>query len=259
MIPSKRILIVDDEPRSRQGLAKMLEAWSAGRHRIRTADNGYEALRILESEPVHLLLSDIRMPEISGLQLAGSGERVSWPNQPAVILISGYAEFEYAQKAIELGVTRYLLKPVSREKLLDAVERALETEEQRSRLGLIEKVADPQLLTAAVHQSAVSEPVEEALRYMDEHLHLPFTLREVAEQIHLNASYFSVLFKEQMGMTFSEYVTRRRLQKAKEMLLQTRLPIAEIAERAGYQSAKYFSKIFKEYEGTSPGAYRSGT
>jgi AraC-like DNA-binding protein len=65
------------------------------------------------------------------------------------------------------------------------------------------------------------------------------------------------LFKDEMGMTFSEYVTRRRLQRAKEMLLRTKMTVAEIAERVGYQSAKHFAKMFRQYEGSSPGDYRN--
>ncbi|MNY49749.1 Arabinose operon regulatory protein [compost metagenome] len=78
----------------------------------------------------------------------------------------------------------------------------------------------------------------------------------MASHIHLNPSYFSALFKEQTGFTFSEYVARSRIQKAKELLLQTRLTIADISEQVGYQTSKYFIKLFKEYEGTSPNQYR---
>lgn len=91
---------------------------------------------------------------------------------------------------------------------------------------------------------------------MDERLQDPVTLRDVAEHLHLNASYFSVLFKEQTGLTFSDYLTRRRVQRAKELLVSTRLPIAEIAEKVGYQTAKYFVKVFRSQESVSPGQYR---
>ncbi|WP_256592999.1 helix-turn-helix transcriptional regulator, partial [Pseudomonas sp. 2822-15] len=70
--------------------------------------------------------------------------------------------------------------------------------------------------------------------------------------VHLNASYFSVLFKEQTGLTFSEYLTRRRMQVAKKLLFSTDLPIGVIAEKVGYQTAKYFIKLFKELEGHTP-------
>lgn len=259
----KVILIVDDEPRTRQGLKNMLESWSGGRYEVLTAEHAPQAMELLAKEPVVVLISDIRMPEISGLSLV---ERLSAAEaegeagaayRPAVILISGYAEFEYAQQAIQLGVVNYLLKPIRREKLIDTVERALQIGEERSRATLLARMMDRKLLEAAGELNSVAEPVKEALRYVEEHLEQGLGLRDAAQHVHLNPSYFSVLFKEQMGMTFIEYVTRLRIQKAKELLLQTKLPVGEIAERVGYQTTKYFNKVFKEYEGHSPGSYRN--
>lgn len=253
----KTILIVDDEPGTRQGLKKMLERWSAGSHLILTADNGRDALLTLANTPVDLMITDIRMPEMSGLQLASRLIESGAKQYPSVILLSGYAEFEYAQQAIQLGVVDYLLKPVGKDKLITSVEQALQAGEERNKVGIMRKFVDERLLETTTSGDNLSEPVRVALAYIDEHLGEAIGLREAADYAHLNASYFSVLFKEQLGMTFSEYVARRRLQKAKEMLLTTKLPIADIAERVGYQTAKYFNKVFKEYEGRSPGQYRA--
>jgi two-component system response regulator YesN len=254
MQSGKTILVVDDEPLTRNGISKTLEAWSAGRHHILCADNGTEALEIMNHRPVHLLITDIRMPELSGLQvvetLRGKGQK------PVVIVVSGYPDFQYAQTAIQLGVVNYLLKPIRKHKLLEAAEQALRIEEERERVETMEKLVDPRLMHAKNESQHYSPPVQQAVRYVEEHLQESLGMREVANRIHLNPSYFSALFKEQTGLTFSEYVTRSRLQRAKELLLQTRLPVADISDRVGYQTAKYFIKLFKEYEGKSPSQYR---
>ncbi|QJD87367.1 response regulator transcription factor [Cohnella herbarum] len=252
---TQTIMIVDDEPRTRQGLKRILETKENGHYEIVTADNGHAALELLEDREIDLIVTDIRMPEINGLHLIGKIMDKQLTHKPSVILISGYAEFDYAQQAIQLGVVNYLLKPISKEKFLSAVEQALEAGEERNRINMMSKIADLKL--SAEEYSTVRKPVEDALLYVDEHLGQMFGLREVADHIQLNPSYFSALFKEQMHMNFSEYVTRRKLQRAKEMLLLTKLPIAEIAERVGYQTTKYFHKLFKEYEGCSPGQFRS--
>ncbi|PZD96764.1 DNA-binding response regulator [Paenibacillus sambharensis] len=254
---NRTILIVDDEPRTRSGLKKLLESWGAGQYEIKTADNGRDARQLMEQEPVHLLITDIRMPEVSGLNLVEAIKQMPLRYKPAVILISGHAEFSYAQQGIQLGVVNYLLKPISRQKLIAAVEEALELAGQRSRMDRMEKLVDPKLMELDNGTKPLSEPVKETMAYIEAHLHLSFGLREAAEHIHLNPSYLSVLFKEQTGMTFSEYVARRKLLKAKELLLQTKLPVAEISERLGYQTPKYFNKLFKDYEGRSPGQYRT--
>ncbi|MGG1513852.1 response regulator [Paenibacillus oryzisoli] len=258
MIPSsKTILIVDDEPLTREGIRKSLEAWSIGRHAIITSCNGTEALEVLRTRPVHLLITDIRMPEMTGLQLV-EGAR-SFAHKPVTIIISGHPDFQYAQTAIELGVVNYLLKPVQKKRLLEAVEQALRIEEERGRVEAMEKMVDPRLMQAKTEEKNYSAPVRQAMQYVEEHLQEPLGMSEAASHIHLNPSYFSALFKEQTGITFSEYVTRSRIQKAKELLLQTRLTIADISEQVGYQTSKYFIKLFKEYEGTSPNQYRKLT
>ncbi|MDD9266847.1 response regulator [Paenibacillus sp. GCM10023248] len=259
MIPSgKTILIVDDEPLTREGIRKTLEAWSVGRYQILVSSGGAEALEVLNSRPVHLLITDIRMPEVTGLQVV-EGTRASGHKQPVVIIISGHPDFQYAQTAIQLGVVNYLLKPIKKSKLLEAVEQALQIEEERGRVQTMEKMVDTRLMQAKSVSHNYSPPVQQAVLYVEEHLQEPLGMSEVAAHIHLNPSYFSALFKEQTGFTFSEYVTRSRIQKAKELLLQTRLTIADISERVGYQTSKYFIKLFKDYEGFSPNQYRKMT
>ncbi|CAH1059244.1 response regulator transcription factor [Paenibacillus pseudetheri] len=254
---SRTILIVDDEPRSREGMKKILEVWAAGHYEILTASNGISAIEILEEIPVELMISDIRMPGISGLSLVSQIRDKKIQRQPSVILISGHAEFEYAQQAIQLSVVEYLLKPASREKLIASVENALKAGEEQEHIGFMRKMADPQLMAIRDEDAALSDPVRQAIDYVDMHIEEAISLQEVAGLVHLNGSYFSSLFKEQCQMNFSEYVARRKLQKAKELLLKTNLPIAEIASLTGYQTVKYFNKLFKEYERMSPGQYRS--
>lgn len=250
----KTILIVDDEHRTRQGISRKLEAWSAGRYRIETAASGIEAIAWLETNSAQLIISDVRMPELGGIQLLE--QLANRSPRPVFILISGYAEFEYAQKAIRLGVVEYLLKPLDKTELIGAVEKALQYDQERQRQEVMEKLVDPKLLETGQDEAKYGRTVKDAIAYVDHYLHEPIGMKQVAEHLHLNASYFSVLFKEQTGITFSDYLTRRRLQRAKELLATTGLPIGDIAEKVGYQSAKYFIKVFKANESVSPSHYR---
>ncbi|THE12508.1 response regulator [Bacillus timonensis] len=250
----KNIVIVDDEPRTRQGLHRTLETWNNGEFKILTAENGEEVLRIAEKQKIHILLSDIQMPEMTGLQLLKTIQEKGL--SPVVIVISAYSEFEYAQEALRLGVVNYLLKPISKRKLIEAVEDALKVLEKQFRVGMIEKVVDEKIVDATIKIDTTSNTIREALTYIDHHIKDEITQKEVAAHVHLNPSYFSVLFKEEVNLNFSEYITRRRIQHAKELLLSTKLTINEIADEVGYKTAKYFIKIFKEYENMTPTAYR---
>ncbi|KAA8784191.1 two-component system response regulator YesN [Paenibacillus sp. 4624] len=255
MIHEKTILIVDDEPRTREGIRKTLEAWSAGKNRIQTVASGVEAKEWLASQPADLLITDVRMPEFSGLSLVEAIQH--FPSKPAVLIMSGYADFNYAQQAIKLGVVDYLLKPIDKEQLLQTVQKALLLHEQQRRIQAMQDLVDPKLVDIRErreHQD--NTPIGEALAYIETHLGDPMTMRELADSLHLNSSYFSVLFKEQVGLNFSEYLMRKRVQRAKELLVQTNLPISEIAERVGYQTDKYFIKVFKSLENISPSKYR---
>lgn len=194
---NKMILVVDDEPRTRQGIKQTLEVWAAGRYTVETADNGIEARERLLRGRVHLLITDVRMPEVSGLDLIRSLEGQT--RKPVVIVISGYAEFEYVQQALQLGAVNYLLKPLDKGELLQVVEAALKREEEEQRREKLEKLVDHKLLEMDPERSGMGEPVKEALVYVEQHLQEQLGMAEVAGLIHLNASYFSVLFKEQTG------------------------------------------------------------
>lgn len=255
MIHEKTILIVDDEPLTREGIRKTLEAWSAGKNRIQTAASGVEAREWLASQSADLLITDVRMPEFSGLSLVEAIQHV--PGKPAVLIMSGYADFNYAQQAIKLGVVDYLLKPIDKEQLVQTVQRALHLHEQQRRIQAMQDIVDPKLVDIRERREQQDNtPIGEALAYIETHLGEPMTMRELAGSLHLNSSYFSVLFKEQVGLNFSEYLMRKRVQRAKELLVQTNLPVSEIAERVGYQTDKYFIKVFKSLENISPSKYR---
>ncbi|MGQ7889111.1 response regulator transcription factor [Paenibacillus sp. WC2504] len=100
------------------------------------------------------------------------------------------------------------------------------------------------------------EPVEKAKTYIEQHLAEDLTLSVVAGEIYLNPSYFSNLFKIQTGENFLNYVTRIRMEKARELLKDRILKLNEIANKIGYQNPKYFTKLFKEYFGITPTDYR---
>ncbi|OLS40023.1 DNA-binding response regulator [Bacillus sp. MRMR6] len=254
MLNTKTLLIVDDEPRTRQGLNKILDTWANGNYQIFTAANGEEAIERMKQHKVHILITDIRMPEITGLQLLKIAKEQGI--QPVIIVISAYSEFEYAQEALRLGVINYLLKPISKKVLIEAVEAAVQEVEKQERAGMIEKVVDTKLVQAGTQNPSNREPIREAIEYINLNLKNELTQKEVADHVHLNPSYLSVLFKDHVKLTFSEYITRRRIQRAKELLIATNLPINDIAEESGYKTAKYFIKIFKELEGVTPSAYR---
>ena len=112
------ILIVDDEQLIRQGLRARIEYLGIDVDEMFEADNGLMALGIQDAHPIDLVITDICMPDMDGLELIQQMQKKN--NQIQFIVLSGYAEFSYAETAIRLGVKAYLLKPVSNDDLKEA-------------------------------------------------------------------------------------------------------------------------------------------
>lgn len=236
------ILVVDDEYNSRMGVTFTLEQWGEDRVKVDMADNGKQAIRLLGENPYDLLITDIRMPLMSGIELLETlrGEQ----NKINTILLTGFAEFEYAQKALRLGAVDYLLKPIRQEQLIASVGKVFQSKSEET----------ANLLSYGIPSS--NAYILSAVKYIHESIGMPLSIKEIAQHVHLNPSYLSVLFKEETGVSFSDYVIRLRMKRAKELLYHSPLSMDSISEQIGLQTASYFIRIFKKYEGITPKQYR---
>lgn len=121
-------------------------------------------------------------------------------------------------------------------------------------VGFIRQAAD---LFAHSAGDVGYQQVTAAKKYIAEHLHEPLQLSEVAKKLYLSTAYFSRLFKGKTGMTFSDYLANCRVERARQLLSTTDLPIAEVSAAIGYQETNSFSRLFKTRTGQSPSDYRA--
>lgn len=105
-------------------------------------------------------------------------------------------------------------------------------------------------------RQADTKPIRDAKRYISEHFEKPITLELVSDIVGFNSSYFSLLFKKESGYTFTEYLQKKRMDKAKELLKLSSLSVAAICEAVGYSDVKYFTKSFTKYTNLKPNEYR---
>jgi two-component system response regulator YesN len=98
-----------------------------------------------------------------------------------------------------------------------------------------------------------------AKKYINNHYQESLSLEDVAANVELTPTYFTKMFKEQTKLTFIDYVTDVRIEKSKELLLNTKLSLKEIAYEVGYKDPNYFSRVFKKWTNLSPKHYRSNT
>lgn len=234
-----QLLIVDDEVTIRTSLANYFPWVQEGFVVAGICADGREAIRFLDGGQIDVLLIDIMMPHVTGIEVARyiyeKGLRVK------VVLLSAHGEFSYAQTSMRYGVKYYVLKPTKYEELkqiFSEVREALDQENGQEKEGAEE-----------------TDVVERMRRYIDENC-ATATLEEISELFHLNLSYISRLFKKKMSVNFTDYVTQVRMEKARRLLNDSDCLISEVCVIVGYSDPRSFSKAFKKYFGVSPRDFR---
>jgi YesN/AraC family two-component response regulator len=183
------------------------------------------------------------MPEISGLELI---EQIRQINENInIVILSGYADFAYAQQAIALGVIRYLLKPTNPEELIGILE------DIRLSTATDAKPERPDEINNLL--------VRKAVRYIEERYAEPFSLKDLAEELFVSPNYLCELFKRHTGRNITEYLSDYRLRQAEKYLKQIACKVADVSTLVGYKDAKYFSTAFKKKYGMTPLEYRNRT
>lgn len=258
----KKVIVVDDEQILRQGLVMMTPWQEADCVVVGEAKDAEEALRLMEKVQPDIAVVDIKMPGMNGLELIETAEaRAVCSKKPLYIILSGYGEFSYAQQAIELGVSSYLLKPVSDDELMDAVRKASAAVDARrsvEKLTAAQGSNESALFTHFGMGKIQNQYLAQAVRLMEERCKENLTIKEVADEIGISASYLHRLFRERAEYSFGEYLTLCRMRRAAKDLGEGRLRIYEIAEHCGYRNTRYFSSVFRRVMGMTPTEYREG-
>ena len=243
-----RVVLVDDERLIIRGLSTVIPWAELGCEIAGTAHDGVSGLELIRSLRPDIVLTDIRMPNMDGLTMLAA-IRSEFPGIQMSVL-TAYRDFEYARKAITLGVCRYLLKPSNLDELQEAVKQMV------SRLD-----AMPQLPEDPDDESvkeAGNHLVKAALAYMKEHCteqHL--SLGEVADHVYVSQWHLSKLLNRETDQSFFDLLGSMRIAKAKKLLADPALRIHEIAEMAGFSDVAHFSRSFKKIAGCTPGEYRN--
>lgn len=243
-----RVLLADDEITILQGL-KCIYDWNKnGFEIVGTAMDGMTALNLaLELKP-DLILIDINMPLMSGLDVADRISKVM--PETLIVIISGYSDAHYMRRAIQYKVFDYVFKPVR----TDDLESTLAKAQLQILSHMKQKEEDVPMQKEEKKVSAAQQMV----KYINEHLSEEITLQMLADVFHMNASYVSQYFKKETGMNLTTYISRLRIQKAEHLLRTTEKSITEIAEAVGFHDYRFFSRSFKQMTGFTPSQFRAG-
>lgn len=259
-----RLLIADDEKLEREALAELVQRRFEREVVLEVAENGRKAADTAVLWGADLILMDIEMPGMSGLDAA----RAVLAQRPScrVIFVTAYSLFQYAHEALHLGACDYLLKPVDPDELEASVRRAMrqiETERKLEELA----AAQPQPEQTETEEEAEDAPEESensqtalvmahVRRYLEDNYMFDLSLDSVGEILHISPAYLSAQFKKYQKMNFLDCLTELRINAAKELLADPFRSSAEVASMVGYEDASYFARAFKKRTGMTPTQYR---
>lgn len=281
-----RVIVIDDETYVRRGIIEETDWQSLDCEVVGEAENGEQGLLLSRTLSPELLICDIRMPRLSGLELLQALRDEG--NDVSVIFLTAYGEFSYAQNALRLEAADYLLKPFEDGELEAAVKKALEKREAlraRSEAGKIRaggeggrsdkeredgdgedgrrtgdvRIGDAQTGNRLLPKiSGKSRYVTAAADYIAAHYAEPeLSVAAIAAKLAVSEGHLSHLFKKETEYTVAAYITRVRMRAAMELLSDCRSRVYETAEKVGYRDLAHFSNTFKKIVGMTPSEYQN--
>lgn len=247
-----KILVVDDEVVVRRGIVMETDWAALDCAVVAETSNGEEALEAVHKFHPDLIISDIRMPHMDGIDLLKTLRQEG--NEVKVIFLTAYSEFEYAKQALRYYAFDYLLKPFEDGELEECVLRAKkEIEEQRD-----DRKQQEKQVVLAPAEGDKSRYIKEALAYIAEHYgDSDISIGSISAAIGISEGHLSHLFRKETDYTVAAYITRYRMRAAMGLLEDCRNRVSEVAEQVGYKDITYFSSTFKKIVGMTPSEYQN--
>ena len=259
-----RVLLADDEQIERMALARRLMRRFGDILQISEATNGKEAVQLYEKEHSQIIIMDISMPELNGVEAA---EKIRSMDEDCIIVfLTAYDEFSYAKKAITVRALDYILKPWDEKELMLVLEEAMRLAGEKEEQTRIRKVAEqaeagqqimeeePDYANENLRISKVTEMLKD---YICENYMKDLSVQQMAEKTNYSEPHFCRLFKQSFGQNFTSYLTEYRINMAKKMLEQPTVNVKDVGKNVGYEDSNYFTKVFRRITGQSPTEYRN--
>ncbi len=242
-----KILVVDDETIIRRGIMLGVDWASMDCIVVGEAANGAEGLEAVRQYNPNIIITDVRMPHMDGIQMLTELRRQNCP--ASFILLTAYSDFEYARSALKLGAVDYLLKPFQTQELTGAVTRIRQKEKEQT-------ILTPQNVLPLT-KGDKSKYVLKALQYIADHyMDADISITSIASHLAVSESHLSHVFKKETSYTVIGYLTQYRMHMAMKLLTDPRYKVYEVAEMTGYRDLAYFGHMFKKTVGISPSEYR---
>lgn len=235
-----KVMIADDEMYMLEAMEKLINWEKMDCKLAFKAQNGQELIKQMKKDVPDIVITDIRMPLVNGIQVAQYVYEEMLPTK--VIILTAYADFEYAREAIQYDVCGYIVKTSAIEMLPKMINKA------------ISKLSKPTDEIKENEEAYSDDILGKLQKYISVHYTDKLTLAQISNDIHANGSYLSRLYKMKTGQNLFDAINKMKLEKAKEYMVQGN-KIYEVAQMVGFDDVSYFSRVFKKYEGCSPREY----
>ena len=241
------VMLVDDEELERRALSRIIHENFSVLRVVNETTNGQDAVDYALANPVDIIFMDIEMPVKNGLTAAR--EIREFDKNVQIIILTAYSEFEYARGAIEARVFTYLLKPIGTSELKDVLNSTIRAVQPGVRRPNDIQSLDNGLSVRQLHI------IEQAKSIIRSNIQNDVTVDEVADLVQIHSDYLSRIFKRKEGVSFKEYLTSVKMERAKA-LLRTDMPIKEVCYEICYSDPSYFSRSFKKHTGMTASDYK---
>lgn len=244
-----KVCVIEDEIILRKGLIASIDWGDLNCEVVGEAGNGKEGIKLIEKEKPDLIILDINMPIMDGLEMISKLPA----NMFAFIIVSGHSEFSYAKRAIRYDVSEYLLKPLDHELLEEAIERAIEDLEMRRYFISRESENKKESFHILdLDKKVDSITLSVALDYIASHYHEKLTMEDLKQVTQKSSTSISNRFQSHLNLSFNDYLTRYRMQRAVNLIKELKYHLYEVGEQVGFSDYKYFNQVFKKVVGVSP-------
>ena len=240
------LLFVDDDALILERVQKIVDWKNLTLNTPYTASSYDQAIDVFDRKQIDILVSDIEMLGHNGLELM-AWVRCNYPRTLCCFLTC-HAQFDYAQRAIQLGATGYLLKPIN----------AADLEELLSNCVLQLTQAGRPFITAD-KQAGLSGIVQLAISFIDKNYSSAINRECISQELCVSERKLTQLFNQEIGMSITDYITECRMKRAMDLLISSSLTITEVSSQVGYNFPAHFAKTFREKTGKTPNQFRNAS
>jgi len=246
-----RIIVIEDETTVRRGIVLTINWEAMDCAIVGEAANGEDGLKLALRLVPDIIITDVKMPRMDGVEMISRLRTAGCRSR--FIILTAYSDFKYAQSALRLSVSDYLLKPLKDGELEAAVRHILDLLADPA--GGVSAGPDTSLWPDTNNQP-FSKYVKDALHFIHHHYSEDINISTVAGVLGISEGYLSRIFKKETDYTFTNYLIYYRTKLAIKLLKDHRLKVYEVAYQVGYSDTAYFSAQFKKITGISPSEYQ---